>query len=150
MEIEAPDEKLLDCPFCGGGTTEIRANGRIWQGMRYSDPVSISVVHWCEPRAGQPSRSIERVGRDLASAIAAWNKRAPDAPNSPNAPGTNAQKLPIERMDDILAQWKDAYLAFQGAFDTPVARRKDDSEFAQDARRRLREFDELMKTLIRR
>lgn len=37
--------------------------------------------------------------------------------------------------------WVDAYAAFQGAFDTPLARRKDDGEYAKDARRRLREFN---------
>lgn len=68
---------LLPCPFCGAGTTEIRENGKIWTGMKFSDPVSVSVRHWCEPIEGQPSRAIERVGRDRASAIAAWNARAP-------------------------------------------------------------------------
>lgn len=43
---------------------------------------------------------------------------------------------------DIPAGWVDAYAAFVGAFDTPVARRQIDNEFAQDARRRLREFND--------
>lgn len=38
--------------------------------------------------------------------------------------------------------WADAYAAFQGAFDTPLARRRMDDEVSQDARRRLREFNE--------
>lgn len=41
-------------------------------------------------------------------------------------------------------EWRDAYAAFQGAFDTPLARRRDDSEYAQDARKRLRAFNESM------
>lgn len=67
--------KLKPCPFCGAGTTEIRENGKIWAGMGFSAPVSVSVWHHCEPREGQPHRGIERIGRDLDSAIAAWNMR---------------------------------------------------------------------------
>ena len=72
-------EELKRCPFCGGGETQIRENGRIWMGMRYSDPSSVSVMHWCAAVQGQPSRAIERVGRDRVSAIAAWNLRTPPA-----------------------------------------------------------------------
>jgi len=67
---------LKPCPFCPGGTTEIRENGKVWTGQKYSTPISVSVVHHCEPVEGQPSRPIERIGRDEASAIAAWNRRA--------------------------------------------------------------------------
>lgn len=41
-------------------------------------------------------------------------------------------------------EWRDAFAAFQGAFDTPLARRRDDGEYAQDARKRLRAFNESM------
>lgn len=68
--------KLSPCPFCGAGKTIIEPNGRMWTGMKYGDPVSVSVRHWCEPVAGQPSRMIERVGRDEESAVVAWNVRA--------------------------------------------------------------------------
>lgn len=71
----ADDTTLLPCPFCGSGKTEIRED-RPWLGMRYGEPSSVSVRHWCEPIEGQPSRMIERVGRDRAAAIAAWNRRA--------------------------------------------------------------------------
>lgn len=43
-------------------------------------------------------------------------------------------------------QWGAAYLAFRGCFDTPLARRRDDSEYANDARRRLRELNDLFST----
>lgn len=72
------DADILPCPFCGAGTTQFRENGRIWSGMKYSEPSSVSVEHWCEKIDGQPSRMIERVGRDRASAIEAWNRRAAD------------------------------------------------------------------------
>lgn len=72
----APTPALLPCPFCGAGNTEIRDNGKVWSGMGYTAPTSTSVFHHCRPVAGQPSRAIERVGRDRASAIAAWNQRA--------------------------------------------------------------------------
>lgn len=51
--------------------------------MKYSEPSSVGVRHWCEPTPGQPSRMIERVGKDHASAIAAWNTR--EAPAQPAA-----------------------------------------------------------------
>ena len=67
--------ELKPCPFCGGSDFEIVENGRIWSGMKYSEPVSVSVRHWCPAAPGQPSRMIERVGRDEASAVTAWNTR---------------------------------------------------------------------------
>lgn len=70
------DVTLKKCPFCGAGTTVLQDNGRIWMGMKYSDPVSVSVQHWCDRVDGQPSRMIERIGRDRQSAIDAWNMRA--------------------------------------------------------------------------
>lgn len=70
------DDSLKPCPFCGAGTTEITPNGRMWTGMKYSEPSSVSVRHWCDSVPGQPSRMLERVGRDEASAIEAWNTRA--------------------------------------------------------------------------
>lgn len=69
---------LKPCPFCGGSDLQFVENGKMWAGMRYSEPTSVSVRHWCPPSPGQPSRMIERVGRDLESAVAAWNKRAYD------------------------------------------------------------------------
>jgi hypothetical protein len=71
-----PNDWLKPCPFCAAGETQIVENGRVWLGMRWSEPVSVSVRHWCTPVEGQPSRPIERVGRDRDSAIAAWNMRA--------------------------------------------------------------------------
>jgi hypothetical protein len=76
-KMEGGEMELKPCPFCGGTKTEVRENGRIWRGVKgYSDPVSISIWHWCAGPAGQPNRGIERVGRDMESAIASWNTRA--------------------------------------------------------------------------
>ena len=74
-----PDKpsELKPCPFCGAGTTEVQEHA-IWQGTKYAEPISVSVVHWCDPVEGQPSRMLQKVGRDRASAIAAWNRRTPD------------------------------------------------------------------------
>jgi hypothetical protein len=69
-------EALEPCPFCGEGETKIVENGKMWSGMKWSDPASVSVRHWCTAIAGRPSRMIERVGKDEPSAIAAWNRRA--------------------------------------------------------------------------
>ena len=75
--------KLLPCPFCGAGETEIRPNGQQWLGMRYSEPASVSVRHWCAKVEGQPSRLLERVGKDEPSAIAAWNLRSREQAPAP-------------------------------------------------------------------
>ena len=111
-------DALKPCPFCGAGLTSIRENGRMWTGQRYSAPTSVSVQHHCEPTEGQPSRMIERVGRDEASAIEAWNRRALSAPAAPS--------VPRERFDALLAQehaLSDAYVRLRqiiGAMDPPT------------------------------
>lgn len=74
--MDAQGLNLEPCPFCGAGETQIRENGKMWLGMRYSEPASVSVFHFCDHVEGQPSRAIERCGRDLDSAIMLWNKRA--------------------------------------------------------------------------
>jgi hypothetical protein len=54
----------------------IPVNKGIWAGRGYGEPVSIEIRHLCPPIDGHPSRMITRIGRDEASAIAAWNTRA--------------------------------------------------------------------------
>lgn len=73
--LNAGLKRLLPCPFCGGGETQIQENGRIWTGMKWGAPTSVSVWHWCEELAG-PKRMLERVGRDLEQAIERWNMRS--------------------------------------------------------------------------
>ncbi|MNK71145.1 hypothetical protein D3C87_905870 [compost metagenome] len=68
--------KLIGCPWCGDkGVTEVHEGGRVWMGTKYGEPSSVSIRHWCPAVTGQPSRMIERIGRDLESAIRAWNER---------------------------------------------------------------------------
>lgn len=71
------DYNLLPCPFCGGTEFIIQENGKTWRGVKgYSDPVSVEIIHWCPKKEGEISpRMIERVGKDLQSAINAWNQR---------------------------------------------------------------------------
>jgi hypothetical protein len=38
---------LLPGPFCSAGATHITENGKVWLGMRSSEPGSVSVIHWC-------------------------------------------------------------------------------------------------------
>ena len=70
------ESDLLPCPFCGSGETQIREQRGVWNGSGFGEPISVSVIHWCAAISGQPSRAIERIGRDRESAIAAWNQRA--------------------------------------------------------------------------
>lgn len=71
--------ELKECPFCGGKDTTIIPQGRVWGGKSYGEPTSYLIRHHCEPIEGQPTRSIDRIGRDEPSAIRAWNKRSGQA-----------------------------------------------------------------------
>lgn len=48
------------------------------------------------------------------------------------------------RVLGLLPEWKDAYAAFKGAFDNPIARRKIFNDYMEDARQRLYKFNDLM------
>lgn len=56
----------------------------------------------------------------------------------------NETNMPTSAVEALRAEWGDAYRAFKGAFDTPIARKRDDSEYANDARNRLARIDELL------
>ena len=75
VSLMAAMERLLPCPFCGGTNTSIEFNGQVWTGMKYSEPISVSVIYHCEPLPG-PSRRIERIGCNLEQSIERWNMRA--------------------------------------------------------------------------
>lgn len=98
MKTTIDREVLEQCPFCGAGQTEITENGKTWTGMKYSQPTSVSVRHWCEKVEGQPSRMLERVGKDRASAIAAWNTRAALAVQQ--EPQSHRERWNIEHLED--------------------------------------------------
>ncbi|BAG41486.1 hypothetical protein [Ralstonia phage phiRSL1] len=48
---------------------------------------------------------------------------------------------------DLYTEFMDAFRAFTGAFDTPIARRRQSNELAEDARERLRQFAQRFTTL---
>lgn len=66
---------LKPCPWCAAGEFSVRELGRIWNGMGYGPASSYEIIHHCEPTVGQPTRAIMRAGRDLESAVSAWNER---------------------------------------------------------------------------
>ena len=86
--------ELLPCPFCGAGTTQFREQ-KHWTGMA-SVVLSVSVYHWCEPVEGQPSRVIERIGKDKESATAAWNRRVLSTGDAEPASRIEWAKAPCE------------------------------------------------------
>ncbi len=49
-----------------------------------------------------------------------------------------------ELLQSLREAWPDAFAAFRGAFDTPVARRKDGDEYAEDARARINAINALL------
>lgn len=97
--------QLLPCPFCGSGSTIIKENGKVWLGSRHSQPTSVSIVHWCPATLGQPSRAIERVGRDYNSAVAAWNLRSPSMPQRIAAQDVEWITSEYERLARWRARW---------------------------------------------
>lgn len=48
----------------------------------------------------------------------------------------------MSNISEMAREWHEAYAAFKGAFDTPQARMRQRDEYAEDARDRLRAFDE--------
>lgn len=69
--------ELLPCPFCGAGDTRVDEKRGTWRGTGgYGEPISVEIVHWCNKGQGHLSRqNIVMAGRDMASAIDAWNRR---------------------------------------------------------------------------
>jgi hypothetical protein len=78
MTVNLPsDHQLLYCPFCGNNSDiHFKILGKVWTGSDWSTPTSVEISHACPKIDGQPNRSVVRVGRDLESAISAWNMRA--------------------------------------------------------------------------
>ena len=69
--------KLLPCPFCGGGETRIDER-KFWTGMT-NQTISVRVRHWCIQEEGRPGSLIEIARKTEAEAIAAWNRPAAQA-----------------------------------------------------------------------
>lgn len=58
---------------------------------------------------------------------------------------TDALAVDLDSRGTEPVGWNEAYAAFVGAFDTPLARRRQSDEFSNDARRRLREINDRFK-----
>jgi hypothetical protein len=89
---------------------------------------------WQSPEENLPSDTHGMSSQKLHAWLA-WREQAARA-SSPVA-ANHASSLP--------QLWNDAYMAFKGAFDSPMMRRKLDDEFSADARKRLRDFDETLR-----
>lgn len=50
-------------------------------------------------------------------------------------------------VEELAAEWEAAYRAFKGAFDTPLSRKRQDDEYAEDARARLAAINEKICTI---
>lgn len=73
-----------------------------------------------------------------ATTIAAGNAPADDT--TANGPAATAIR-PTHDIHQLAEVWDEAFRAFVGAFDTPLARRLQADEYAEDARKRLRAFN---------
>ena len=94
--------ELKPCPFCGAGETRERVNRFPGVLMNGGDMgiISVEITHWCPAAPGQPNRNtITRVGRDMESAVAAWNQRA----STPNPACAGDVQSGITEGDDGVA-----------------------------------------------
>ncbi len=69
-------EKLLPCPFCNGGATDIREQSLPPRmDGKPSAIISVEIRHWCSPLPGLVACSTVFRSRDKEAAIEAWNRR---------------------------------------------------------------------------
>jgi hypothetical protein len=69
-------DNLPPCPFCGAGQTTIHET-RLQPSMSGAGAlIAVEVRHWCVRRAGVVRAHMVFVGRDHATALAAWSERA--------------------------------------------------------------------------
>lgn len=68
---------LEPCPFCGGTDVDVRETHNSPTMNGPGELISVEIRHSCERVPGMLSRTnVIFAGRDHASAIAAWNRRA--------------------------------------------------------------------------
>jgi hypothetical protein len=68
--------QLKPCPFCGGGTTDIKENRLPPKMNGPGSIISVEIRHWCPQTPGCIGGHISVRGRDMESAVNAWNRRA--------------------------------------------------------------------------
>jgi hypothetical protein len=70
----SPQPHLNVCPFCGGGETRLEEKHL---SPRMDGPgalISVAVRHWCTPFPGAVQQFRECRGRDMDSAVGAYNR----------------------------------------------------------------------------
>jgi len=73
--MSASDSRLLPCPFCGSGETQIQPT-LYWTGMR-NNVISVTIRHWCKPLGELDGTLLQVKGKTEEEAIASWNRRTP-------------------------------------------------------------------------
>lgn len=63
---------LYNCPFCGAGTFTYTTT-RTWLGMRWSDPFSHILKHWCVKGEGDLNCFLEFRCKTREQLISKWN-----------------------------------------------------------------------------
>jgi hypothetical protein len=82
-EVAGRVPRLMPCPFCGGTEIDHRPTHlRPRMDGKPSALISYELRHWCQT-PGLVGGGVNFRGRDEASAVAAWNRRAALATTDP-------------------------------------------------------------------
>lgn len=115
------ESRLVPCPFCGEGETQIRENTH-WTGQR-STIISVEILHWCDnPETNH--RSLLRVkGKTEQEAITRWNRRA-----APATEPSEVERLEREFISKMVRRWHAKNVSLDGWVRTDWLSAKDEKK----------------------